>query len=145
MDEERVFSLSYEQLIRFAKKRIRECNLDSQGVIYLRESAWAGAVLIFWHELAINGYASMELTDAGRAVAQPLLPASGLPADGTSATDLAVVLNGMTYQACRGDFVVRLDGSTCVCSYGTEKAGWYAGRAIRWKWRIGCRPVMMPE
>ncbi|EKE4287457.1 TPA: hypothetical protein N7A82_004943, partial [Escherichia coli] len=26
---------------------------------YLCESAKAGAVLIFWHELAINGYASM--------------------------------------------------------------------------------------
>ncbi|MGV5872242.1 hypothetical protein ACVN3F_24170 [Escherichia coli] len=59
MDEERVFSLSYEQLTRFAEKRIRECNLDSQEVIYLRESATAGAVLTFWHELAINGYASM--------------------------------------------------------------------------------------
>ncbi|MGR2073307.1 hypothetical protein ACUX1X_24690, partial [Salmonella enterica] len=34
MDEERVFSLSYEQLTRFAEKRIRECNLDSQGAIY---------------------------------------------------------------------------------------------------------------
>ncbi|EON1449177.1 TPA: hypothetical protein ACM6VU_004844 [Escherichia coli] len=38
---------------------MRECNLDSQGVIYLCESARTGAVLIFWHELAINGYASM--------------------------------------------------------------------------------------
>ncbi|STK80945.1 Uncharacterised protein [Escherichia coli] len=70
----------------------------------------------------------MELTKADRAVAQPLCwqnsvlqkcrtaagPASGLPADGTSATDLPVELNGMTYQACRGDFVVRLDGSTCL-------------------------------
>ena len=71
----------------------------------------------------------MELTKADRAVAQPLcwaeqrtaevvvlplVPAAGLPADGTSATDLAVELNGMTYQACRGDFVVRLDGSTCL-------------------------------
>ncbi|EGZ8646597.1 hypothetical protein JJM40_004447, partial [Salmonella enterica] len=52
------FSLSYEQLTRFAERRIRECNLDSQGAIYLCESAKAGAVLIFWHELAINGYAS---------------------------------------------------------------------------------------
>ena len=59
MNEERVFSLSYEQLTRFAEKRIRECNLDSQDVIYLRESATAGAVLTFWHELAINGYVSM--------------------------------------------------------------------------------------
>ena len=70
MDEGRVFSLSYEQLTRFAERRIRECNLDSQGAIYLCETAKAGAVLIFWHELAINGYASMnaikrqELIDA---------------------------------------------------------------------------------
>ncbi|HAV8594660.1 TPA: hypothetical protein JLO29_004709 [Escherichia coli] len=54
MDEERVFSLSYEQLTRFAEKRIRECNLDSQGVTYLCESAKAGAVLIFWHERGLT-------------------------------------------------------------------------------------------
>ncbi|MEH4397677.1 hypothetical protein POX82_19605 [Escherichia coli] len=41
MDEERVFSLSYEQLTRFTERRIRECNLDSQGAIYLCESAKA--------------------------------------------------------------------------------------------------------
>ncbi|HCN3707921.1 TPA: hypothetical protein N6T07_004917, partial [Escherichia coli] len=104
---------------------------------------------------------AVELTDAGRAVAQPLLlaeqdclraeqraaevvvlplvPAAGLPADGTSATDLAVELNGITYQACRGDFVVRLDGSTCLQLWNKE------GRAIRWKWRSGCRPVTMQE
>ncbi|CSE81772.1 hypothetical protein [Shigella sonnei] len=51
MDQEMTFSLSYEQLTRFAEKRIRECNLDSHGVTYLCESAKAGAVLIFWHEL----------------------------------------------------------------------------------------------
>ena len=59
MDQEMTFSLSYEQLTRFAEKRIRECNLDSHGVTYLCESAKAGAVLIFWHELTINGYTSM--------------------------------------------------------------------------------------
>lgn len=70
MDNKTEFSLSYEQLTRFTERRIRECNLDSQGVIYLCESARAGAVLIFWHELAVNGYASMnaikrqELIDA---------------------------------------------------------------------------------
>ena len=63
---------------------------------------------------------AVELTDAGRAVAQPLLPAGG-----TSATDLAVELNGMTYQACRGDFVVRLDGSTCLQLWNKE------GRVVR--------------
>lgn len=110
---------------------------------------------------APNLQLAVELTDAGRAVAQPLLlaeqdrlraeqraaevvvlplvPAAGLPADGTSATDLAVELNGITYQACRGDFVVRLDGSTCLQLWNKE------GRAIRWKWRSGCRPVTMQE
>ena len=63
---------------------------------------------------------AVELTDAGRAVAQPLLPAGG-----TSATDLAVELNGMTYQACRGEFVVRLDGSTCLQLWNKE------GRVVR--------------
>ena len=70
---------------------------------------------------APNLQLAVELTDAGRAVAQPLLPAGG-----TSATDLAVELNGITYQACRGDFVVRLDGSTCLqlCN----KEGWVVRR-----------------
>ncbi|RIB90030.1 hypothetical protein D1897_01125, partial [Escherichia coli] len=96
---------------------------------------------------APNLQLAVELTDAGRAVAQPLLlaeqdrlraeqraaevvvlplvPAAGLPADGTSATDLAVQLNGITYQACRGDFVVHLDGSTCLQLWNKE------GRVVR--------------
>ncbi|HHO9701267.1 hypothetical protein [Citrobacter braakii] len=70
MDQEMNFSLSYEQLTRFAEQRIRECELDSHGAKYLMESAQAGAVLSFWYELAINGYVSMnainrkELIDA---------------------------------------------------------------------------------
>ncbi|HAL2956039.1 hypothetical protein [Escherichia coli] len=89
---------------------------------------------------APNLQLAVELTDAGRAVAQPLLlaeqdrlradllpgpAAAGLPAGGTSATDLAVELNGITYQACRGDFVVRLDGSTCLQLWNKE------GRVVR--------------
>ncbi len=69
---------------------------------------------------APNLQLAVELTDAGRAVAQPLLPAGG-----TSATDLAVELTGITYQACRGDFVVRLDGSTCLQLWNKE------GRVVR--------------
>ncbi|MDB7143883.1 hypothetical protein PM308_24920 [Escherichia coli] len=69
---------------------------------------------------APNLQLAVELTDAGRAVAQLLLPAGG-----TSATDLAVELNGITYQACRGDFVVRLDGSTCLQLWNKE------GRVVR--------------
>ncbi len=115
---------------------------------------------------APNLQLAVELTDAGRAVAQPLLlaeqdrlraeqraaevvvlplvPAAGLPADGTSATDLAVELNGITYQACRG-ILWCVSTAAPVCSYGIKKAGWYAWRAIRWKWRSGCRPVMTQE
>uniref|UniRef100_UPI0007A5AFE7 hypothetical protein n=1 Tax=Escherichia coli TaxID=562 RepID=UPI0007A5AFE7 len=73
MDQEMTFSLSYEQLTRFAERRIRECNLDSQGAIYLCESAKAGAVLIFWHELAINGG-----TVAKLAMRQPFVLFKGL-------------------------------------------------------------------
>ena len=69
---------------------------------------------------APNLQLAVELTDAGRAVAQTLLPAGG-----TSATDLAVELKGITYQACRGDFVVRLDGSTCLQLWNKE------GRVVR--------------
>lgn len=70
MDEEMKFSLSYEQLTRFAEQRIRECKLDSEGMAYITASTEASAILGFWHELAINGYASMntikreELIDA---------------------------------------------------------------------------------
>ncbi|MHA6678747.1 hypothetical protein ACX43S_19835 [Enterobacter cloacae] len=53
------FSLSYEQLTRFAEQRIRECRLDSEGLTYICASTEAGAILGFWYELAINGYASM--------------------------------------------------------------------------------------
>lgn len=55
MDQELKFSLSYEQMTKIAEERIRECELDSQGAKYISESARAGAVLIFWYELAITG------------------------------------------------------------------------------------------
>ncbi|VCY60096.1 hypothetical protein BANRA_05407 [Escherichia coli] len=38
MDQEMTFSLSYEQLTRFAERRIRECNLDSGRDLSLRVS-----------------------------------------------------------------------------------------------------------
>ena len=55
MDQEVTFSLSYEQLTRIAEQRIRECELDSQGVRYISESSKASTLLGFWYELALTG------------------------------------------------------------------------------------------
>ncbi len=53
MDEERVFSLSYEQLTRIAEKNIRECGLDNQSARCISELK-ASALLWLWYELAIH-------------------------------------------------------------------------------------------
>ncbi|QPR26553.1 hypothetical protein I6G97_00145 (plasmid) [Edwardsiella hoshinae] len=85
---------------------------------------------------APNLQLAVELTEAGRAVALPLLTAEQdrvqaeqratavlvLPlvplraADTVSphTNDRPVTLNNISHMACRGDFVVRLDGSTCL-------------------------------
>lgn len=85
---------------------------------------------------APNLQLAVELTEAGRAVALPLLTAEQdrvqaeqratevivLPLVPLSAADTLsphtndrpVTLNNIGYMACRGDFVVRLDGSTCL-------------------------------
>ncbi|MGQ6002020.1 hypothetical protein ACUNHW_25120 [Serratia sp. IR-2025] len=55
MDEEMMFSLSYEKLTKIAESRIRECELDSQGVRYISESSKASTLLGFWYELALTG------------------------------------------------------------------------------------------
>ncbi|HBD3726773.1 TPA: hypothetical protein KJD83_004583 [Escherichia coli] len=62
MDEERVFSLSYEQLTRIAEKNIRECGLDSQSARCLSELR-ASALLRLWYELAIHGAQAWERID----------------------------------------------------------------------------------
>ncbi len=116
--------------------------------LHIVQTACAAASAGWLHTLrAPNLRLAVELTESGRAVAQPLLqaeqdrlreeqcaaevvvlplvPASGLPADGTTAKDLPVELDGMTNQACRGDFVVRLDGSTCLQLWNKE------GRVVR--------------
>lgn len=49
MDEERVFSLSYEQLTRIAEKNIRECGLDNQSARCISELK-ASALLWLWYE-----------------------------------------------------------------------------------------------
>lgn len=80
---------------------------------------------------APNMQLTVELTDAGRALAATLLAdeqvrelaqarattvvvlPSGRKSAGTPAAR-SVQLDGNDYLACRGDFVVRLDGSTCL-------------------------------
>lgn len=83
----------------------------------------------------------VELTDAGRALATPLLVAEqarvraeqrasevrvlplvpAIPAgnSGPSGDDVPVCLEGVTHTACRGDFVIRLDGTTCLQLWDT--------------------------
>lgn len=89
---------------------------------------------------APNLQLAVELTDAGRELAFPLLhdeqervlaeqratdvvvlplvPAS--PAQAGDTADLPVRLNNVWCLACRGDYVVRLDGSTCLQLWNTD-------------------------
>ncbi len=78
---------------------------------------------------APNMQLAVELTDAGREVATPLL-ADELAAEreqqrredvrvlpvrpADTLADQELVIAGITYTACRGVFVVRLDGSPCL-------------------------------
>ncbi|MBN3263032.1 hypothetical protein [Pectobacterium brasiliense] len=55
MDEPLNFSLSYEKLTQLAEARIRDCELDRDGIIYVHASAQATAILRFWYQLALNG------------------------------------------------------------------------------------------
>ncbi|AGN88267.1 hypothetical protein [Enterobacter sp. R4-368] len=90
---------------------------------------------------APNLQLAAELTDAGRALATPLLaaeqektlarqratdvrvlplvPAIAEGSPGPSGDDVPVCLEGVTHTACRGDFVIRLDGTTCLQLWNT--------------------------
>ncbi|MEH5573147.1 hypothetical protein PO590_13820 [Raoultella ornithinolytica] len=79
---------------------------------------------------APNLQLSVELTDTGRTIAAPLLRGEQerdraeqrasdirvLPSRDILVpdTDMEVMIDGRPYRACRGDFVVRLDGRTCL-------------------------------
>lgn len=90
---------------------------------------------------APNLQLAVELTDAGRAIAGPLLSAEQeriesearatkvrvlplvpvVPAYSPepAGDDVPVCLEGVTHTACRGDFVIRLDGTTCLQLWNT--------------------------
>lgn len=83
---------------------------------------------------------AVELTDAGRDVAEPLLTDEQARAQAEQRTmqvvvlplvritpnsdadkkDRPVQLDGNEYIACRGDYVIRLNGSTCLQLWNTE-------------------------
>lgn len=86
---------------------------------------------------APNMQLAVELTDAGRALAAPLLADEQarvqaeqratavrvLPlfprSQAEEADDRPVALDGCWYLACRGDYVIRLDGTTCLQLWNT--------------------------
>lgn len=106
-----------------------------------------------------NMQLAVELTHAGRAVAAPLL-ADELaatrkqqrrddvrvlpvrPAD--TLADQELVIAGISYTACRGTFVVRLDGPP-VCSCGARTVRSCGWRGTRCRSSTGIRPRMMPD
>ena len=92
---------------------------------------------------APNLQLAVELTDAGRELAAPLLaaeqerelaerrateirvlplvPVRPVDVDDSRAHDRPVRLNDIWYVACRGDYVIRLDGSTCLQLWNTDR------------------------
>nr|WP_233094100.1 hypothetical protein [Enterobacter hormaechei] len=86
---------------------------------------------------APNMQLAVELTDAGRALAAPLLADEQArvlaeqrattvrvlplipPGQADEAHDRPVELDGIWHLACRGDYVIRLDGTTCLQLWNT--------------------------
>ncbi|CZX67808.1 hypothetical protein HIJ85_19305 [Cronobacter sakazakii] len=86
---------------------------------------------------APNMQLAVELTDAGRALAAPLLADEQArvlaeqrattvrvlplnpPGQADEAHDRPVALDGIWHLACRGDYVIRLDGTTCLQLWNT--------------------------
>ncbi|MEQ4450542.1 hypothetical protein ACFX4S_15045 [Kosakonia sp. YIM B13605] len=49
----------------------------------------------------------------------PLVPAIPEGSPGPTGDDIVISLNGVPHTACRGDFVIRLDGTTCLQLWST--------------------------
>ncbi|WP_172687044.1 hypothetical protein [Enterobacter asburiae] len=56
MDEEMMFSFSYELLTQEAEEEIRKCDLRQDGPYYVQELNRAPDILRFWFILAMGGY-----------------------------------------------------------------------------------------
>ncbi len=69
MDDEMMFSLSYELLTQKTEEEIRKCDLRQDGPYYVQELNRASDILLFWFILAMSGYPDvpdMDRIDADR-------------------------------------------------------------------------------
>lgn len=66
----------------------------------------------------------------------PLVPAKPAGDAFSGTDDRPVQLDDKWYMACRGDYVIRLDGTTCLQLW--RAAGVW--RAPPCRWQPGCRP-----
>ncbi|HAT3916023.1 TPA: hypothetical protein I9Y38_005566 [Klebsiella oxytoca] len=69
MDEEMMFSLSYELLTQKTEEEIRKRDLRQDGPYYVQELNRSSDILRFWFILAMSGYPGvpdMERIDADR-------------------------------------------------------------------------------
>lgn len=62
MDEEMLFSLSYEQMTQMAEEEIRQCDFRRDGTHYVWEVNKAQDILRFWYLLALRGHTGLAIT-----------------------------------------------------------------------------------
>lgn len=61
MDEEMLFSLSYEQMTQMAEEEIRQCDFRRDGTHYVWEVNKAQDILRFWYLLALRGHTGLAI------------------------------------------------------------------------------------
>lgn len=62
MDEEMIFSLSYEQMTQMAEEEIKQCDFRRDGTHYVWEVNKAHDILRFWYLLALRGHTGLATT-----------------------------------------------------------------------------------
>ncbi len=62
MDEEMLFSLSYEQMTQMAEEEIKQCDFRRDGTHYVWEVNKAHDILRFWYLLALRGHTGLSTT-----------------------------------------------------------------------------------
>ncbi|HHC2742290.1 hypothetical protein ACJWVH_25290 [Klebsiella pneumoniae] len=62
MDDEMMFSLSYEQMTQMAEEEINQCDFRRDGTHYVWEVNKAHDILRFWYLLALRGHTGLATT-----------------------------------------------------------------------------------